>query len=470
MKRGSQRTEVFTRGVRRAVVVVVLLSAAGVLASLLYGARFATPKAGATDSYGGGPLGHRVFAETLEALGYHVLQSRGDRFEGVQSPLFFLEPELEARVEGRRRELAEAVTTRAEARLTTVVVLPKWRFQAGLHTTEPPVQRVDEARLAGVYDAVFVDGGEWPDAPPRLHFGPDDHGRHTLAGLLGTFEVEVPRLQTIQRVPATAEVLLDSATGAVVLRDPRGVWIVSDPDLLHSFNLHRADHALLWATLVGELGSDTLALDEAFHGHGKVLSLADALGRFPAVLLVAHALLVFVLVVLLGTRRFGPPHEAVDHGAGPREAIAVSASVLADGQPLGRLTYDYVAEVMLDLHRRLGLPEASTLQARAARIDEVAKHRRLPPEALRLLDDAGRLAATHDDADLWKLARAAHTFRGKLLAPARGPRPQSIAPTAAPLLPLYSTPHYSTPLGSPPAASPPSDAHAHDASRARAQE
>ncbi len=424
MKRGSDRPDVFSTGARRAVIVVVLASAAGVIASLLYGARFAVPQAVETDSYGAGPLGHRVFAETLEALGYHVLQSRGDRFEGIQSPVLFLEPEVEARVEGRRHELHEALARRVEAGHTSVVVLPKWRFQVGLHASEPPVQRVDSERLDGVYDAVFANQGEWPDAPPRLYEGVEEHGRHTLAGLLGTFEVEVPRLQTIQRIPPGAEVHLDSATGAVVLRDARGVWIVSDPDLLHSFNLHRADHALLWATFVEALGSDTIVIDEVFHGHGKVLSLGDALGRFPAILLVVQALLVIVLLVLLGSRRFGPPREEVEIGAGPREAIAVSASVLADGQPIERLTYNYVVEVLQDLHRRLGLPDASTLVARADRIDEVCKHRRLPPEARRLLDDAGRLAGTtKQHAEAWKLARAAHAFRSKLLEPvARGAR------------------------------------------------
>lgn len=428
MKRGSDRPDVFSTGARRVVLFVVLASAIGVLTSLLYGARFAVPQAVETDSYGAGPLGHRVFAETLEALGYHVLQSRGDRFEGIQSPVMFLEPEVEARVEGRRRELKDALATRFEAGLTSVVVLPKWRFQVGLHANEPPVQRVDTERLDGVYDAVFANMGAWPDAPPRLAEGAEDHGHHTLAGLLGTFEVEVPRLQTIQRVPPGAEVHLDSATGAVVLRDARGVWIVSDPDLLHSFNLHRADHALLWASFVESLGSDTLVIDEVFHGHGKVLSLGDALGRFPAILLVAQALFVVVLLVLLGSRRFGPPRDEVEIGAGPREAIAVSASVLADGQPLERLAYNYVVEVLQDLHRRLGLPEARTLLARADRIDEVAKHRRLPPEARTLLDEASRLAPmTKQHAEAWKLARAAHAFRSKLLEPvargARAPQP-----------------------------------------------
>jgi hypothetical protein len=424
VKRGSDRPDVFSTGARRAVLVVVLASAAGVIASLLYGARFAVPQAVETDSYGAGPLGHRVFAETLEALGYHVLQSRGDRFEGIQSPVLFLEPEVEARVEGRRHELDEALARRFEAGHTSVVVMPKWRFQVGLHANEPPVQRVDAERLDQVYDAVFANQGEWPDAPPRLYEGVEEHGRHTLAGLLGTFEVEVPRLQTIQRIPPGAEVHLDSATGAVVLRDARGVWIVSDPDLLHSFNLHRADHAPLWATFVETLGSDTIVIDEVFHGHGKVLSLGDALGRFPAILLVVQALFVIVLLVLLGSRRFGPPREEIEIGAGPREAIAVSASVLADGQPIERLTYNYVVEVLQDLHRRLGLPDASTLVARADRIDEVCKHRRLTPEARRLLDDAGRLAGTtKQHTEAWKLARAAHAFRSKLLEPvARGAR------------------------------------------------
>ena len=59
-----------------------------------------------------GGLQRRFRRRVVEALGYHVLQSRGDRFESVQSPLLFLEPKPEARVEGRRRELKTALADR----------------------------------------------------------------------------------------------------------------------------------------------------------------------------------------------------------------------------------------------------------------------------------------------------------------------------------------------------------------------
>lgn len=454
MSRGSVAGEILSPRARRVVLFVALASGVGLVMTLLWGARFSSPEAGETDSYGGGPLGHRAFAETLEALGYHVLQSRGDRFDGPSAPMLFLEPEVEARVEGRRRLLVDALEAREAAGLESIVVLPKWRFELGLHATEPPV--VLTHRTFDVWRALTKQMGpaeppeaeatgadEDEEAPPDgsahlasgLHVGDDDHGRHTLVGVLGSFEVEVPRLQTIQSPPPGADVLLDAATGAVVLRDARGTLIVSDPDLLHNFNLHRGDHALLWETLLRDLGADTIVIDEVFHGHGKVLSLGDALGRFPAILLVAQALFVIFLLLLVGSRRFGPPEEEAALGAGPREAIAVAASVLADGQPLGRLTYNYVVEVLQDIHRHLGLPDVSTLDARAARIDALARQRRVPEAAQRLLAEAAALAPRAKvGAEAWTLARAAHTFRLRMLEPTKGavrpstsPRPEENA-------------------------------------------
>ncbi|HJK93467.1 MAG TPA: hypothetical protein RMH85_09565 [Polyangiaceae bacterium LLY-WYZ-15_(1-7)] len=430
MSRSRTIGDVFSPRMRRFVLVLLFLSAGAVVATLLYGARLVTPSPGEADSYGGGPLGHRAFAETMEALGWHVMQSRGDRFDGPEAPLLFIEPQDEARVEGRLRRLDDAITTRTAAGLPTLVVLPKWTFGAGLSMGDPSVGYVPDDRLHAVFDAALPTSGL--DETPRIHRGDDRHARHTLVGLLGTFEVEVPELQTIQRVPPGAEVLLDAATGAVVLREARGTIVVSDPDLIHSFNFHRADHASLWVALLERsFTSDALGIDEVFHGHGRVLSLKTALGKFPAVLLVAHGLVLLLLLVMLGSKRFGPPLGARDLGHGPQEAISVAASVLADGQPIGRLAYNYVVEVVQDLHRQLGLPSAPTLAARAARIDAVAKQRQVPPAAEALLRRAHALG---DDRkaqnDAWAVARAAHQFRARLLGSAPGGAPRR-APTAS---------------------------------------
>jgi len=407
----SKASDVLDRRIRRGVLVVVLLSSVAGLATMLYGARLTPIQAQPRDSYGAGPLGHRAFAEILEALDMHVLQSRGDRYDGPSAPLFFTEPATEARVRGHLRKLEDAVALRAEADQVTIVVLPKWDIAPGgalrPTATAENLEAVEDILFAALPEDT-LSGTELVAMDTR------DDGYHELGGLLGEYVVELPRLQTITAVPEGATVLLDGAHGAVVLQHG-STYVVSDPDLLHNYNVHRAEHAALWVALFERIDTDTVVFDETFHGHGETYSLKRALGQFPPVLIVAHALLLVFLVVMAGMRRFGPASAAPPAEHGPREGIEVAASVLANGQQLGRLAGRYVASTLEDLHRRLGLPDASSLDARVARIDALAEQRGLPEDtAKRLLAKARQLSATNS-GEVWAIARAAHRFRDQML-------------------------------------------------------
>lgn len=410
LRRGAKRADVFSPWMRRFVLGVLFLSCAGVVFGLFWGARFALPQAGEADSLGGGPIGHRAFAETLERAGMNVLQMRSDRYDTATAPMLFIEPQSEARVEGRLHRLQDVLVERSVAGGRSLVVLPKWTFQVGM-VMDGAVRPVGTERIGKVIAAVDYAGAGQP-ARVSMQQG---QSNDVLEGILGSFSIDVPQLQTFEAPPVASTVLLESARGAVVVELANGVIVVSEPDLIHSFNFHRAEHAALWFTLVQRLGGDTIVIDETFHGHGKVLSLKDALGRFPAVMIVIHVLAVLMLVVMLGSKRFGPPEEARGYGAGPQEAISVAASVLADGQTIGRLTYNYVVEVLQDLHRQLGLPDAPTIGARAARIDAAAEQRRVPPVARKLLDEATAIQDSKQNAEAWKIARAAYGFRSRLL-------------------------------------------------------
>ncbi|MEO0322550.1 MAG: hypothetical protein AAF447_06315 [Myxococcota bacterium] len=400
--------DVFSPRVRRLVLGVALASSVAVLTGLLYGARLVQPTATPRDSLGNGPLGHQAFLVVLERLGIQSYQSRGDRFAGPTAPLVFLDPTLEARVEGRERTLEEALEERRARNLPTVLVLPKWHLQIGLSADDPP------ARADGIDEVAAVAAAAFPGEDLSVERGVRDGASHTLHGTLGDFAAEIPDLQAFAAIPSAAEVLLEAPRGAVVLA-LGSLVVVSDPDLVHSFNLHRADHVRVWLALLERFGSDVVVVDEVFHGHGKVLRLGEALGQFPAVLVVAQLLLLAFLVLARGARRFGPPLRAAEVGRGPREAIAVSAHVLADGQPLSRLAQRYVAEAIADAHRRLGLPPATTAEERALRLDEVAERRGVGTAAVRLLGEAQRLDAKAPAGASWALVRAAHRFRHTLL-------------------------------------------------------
>ncbi|MBO6935479.1 MAG: hypothetical protein JJ863_10910 [Deltaproteobacteria bacterium] len=396
---------------RRAILTLAFLSVGSVVGTMLYGSRLVPLTPTQADSFGYGPLGHHAFSETMKRLGLHVVQSRGDRFEGPASPMLFIEPETEARVEGKERTLADALEARAEDAKPTIVVLPKWNLFAG--AAEPFVSSTFEP-VKETLAAIFGRDGAMTTTSVRLVEDTDALEMSELYGVLGTYMVQVPNLQVITDVPPLATVLLESPHGAVVVAAADGTVVVSDPDLIHNYNFHRADHAALWWTLLADYESDTIVIDEVFHGHGKTHSLSRALGEFPAVLLVSHLLLLLLLLVILGSKRFGPALPPFAHGHGPREAIEVAAHVLADGQPIGPLVEEYVAQVLFDLHERLGLPQKGSLDARAAAIDEVAEHRRQAPEAMKLLR-AARTTGAKSNAEGWRIARAAHTYRQRLL-------------------------------------------------------
>lgn len=405
----TTRSAVFSPWVRRGVLLVAFLGCAGMLGTMLFGKKLLAPAAGTNDSYGAGPLGHRLLAETSERLGYFVAQNRGSRFDTTQSPLLFLEPETRGRSGGFEHRLGDAYDARSAAGLPMMIAMPKWMLvpsQTGIPTLTPTTAAFD----------VFEELGMPADIARSEHEGP-----RMLTGVLGSFEVEVPSLQVFRSVGPYDEVLLEDPEGAVVLRTPEGALIVSDPDFFHNFTFHLADHAALFATLLQNMEiEDTLVIDETFHGHGHQFSLGEVLGEFPAILLVAHALFVLLLVVTLGATRFGPPRQSAPVAHGPAEGIAVAASVLAEGQSFRRLCQEYVQEILADLHDRLGLPERTPLRDRPTQIDRVAQHRGLLPRAADLQQRAAMIT-NKTLSQGWNVVREAHAFRSALLGPASGP-------------------------------------------------
>lgn len=417
----SGTTDIFTPGVRRFVFFIALLSFAATVVALLYGAGLTEPSPGTVDSYGDGPIGHRAFVEFLEESGFHITRSQRDDFMTPRAPLLFLEPRERASSEGREHGFAEALDARTVAGSPTLLLLPKWHLDPGALEVEP----ASGVHITALLDAAF----------PGSEVGIDNEGgrtdaarAHALFGPLGTFEVEVPWLQTFQNLPDHAEVLLATASGPVVIREVgTGLVLVSDPDLLHNWNLQRRDNARLWhELLVGVFATDTVVVDEVFHGHSKQLSLSAGLGSFPAVLLTIHFLGLLLLLLLAGSRRFGPAVAAPPpYASGPGESIGVAASVLAEGEQPGRLAWGYIEQVLADLADRLGVAQAATDSAgRAVAIDRVAQRRGVPPVAQKLLQEVRLLGGSNDRRlrAALDLARHAHAFRRRLLERAPAPK------------------------------------------------
>lgn len=391
-------TGVLRPGVRATVWFLLGLSVVGTLAAILYGQQLAQPTPHSRDSYTVEPLGNRALLETLEALGVHVLRARRGDFAQVQAPLLFIEPEAEALVDGVYLPLDAALAARTDAGLASIVILPKWRWEGGKAFPDDGAQAIVDAVLPG---AALVHA-------QALHVPPK---RESATGTLGEYGVSLPWMQTLNA--PDVETLLSHQGRALVVRRPDGVVVVSDPDLAHNWNLHREDHAAILFEVLRDAGAgDSVAFDEVFHGHAERRSLGAALGQFPAVLLSAHGLALVLLVVWIGSRRFGRPQDLPPPRHGPAESIAVSAFVLAEGRPLGPLAARYVHAQLADLSARLGLAPGRPPSEQAAHIDRVAAQRGEEPRAAALL---ARADAGPTKSDALRLAQDAHQLRARIL-------------------------------------------------------
>ena len=404
---GTQGAPVFSSRRRMLVWFVVGLSTIGTLVAILVGSRLRQTQPRTRDSFTAGPLGHRAFLETLDELGVRVVRERRGLYSEVRSPLLFLEPGgTEVTVDGETVELAEIVNARGDAERATIVVLPKWRWPMGeaigSAEPDPDASLVLEAVLPG---AMLRNSGEISDTMQIAR----------ASGPLGDYSVALPWTQVVDS--PVDETLLAVEAGALVIRRDDGLIVVTDPDLLHSWNVQREDHAQIFEDLFEvHLDADTVVLDEVFHGHGLRLSLGAALGGWPTVLFTAHVLFVLALLVMIGASRFGRPLARRALGLGPAESIAVSAFVLSEGRPVAALAETYVRGSIADLAERLGSPPGKDPRTHAEHIDRVAKRRGVSPRALQLLEQSRQAETKKKGAkQILAIAQAAHALRAELL-------------------------------------------------------
>jgi len=408
----SRSQEIFSPRMRRLVGIAIALSCLATVIVILFGQKLSKPRALPRDSYTYGELGHRAFVDFLDALGIHTMRGRRSSIRDHRAPVFFIEPDAPSiHFDGAELTLEEALRERIEWGRASVIVLPKWEWEPN------PLMRMasaDASASAEILELVLP-GAE------LLRTEPEDEIRaREMVGPMGIYFSSVPGLQRVRA--ADAEILLGYEGTGIVLRRWDGVIVVSDPDLLHSWSLHHADHAALWADLLSEvLDTDTVVIDEVFHGHARKLSLGQAVGELPAGFFSAHVVLLLLLLVLLGSRRFGAPLPPLRIERGPAEPIEVAAFVLAEGKPLAELGQAYVNGVIEDLADRLDL-SAVGLHGKAQAIDTLAKRRGIRPRAAELLAEAARLDADSKrrGGEIIEVARIAHRLRTQLL----GSRPR----------------------------------------------
>ncbi|MDQ3032267.1 MAG: DUF4350 domain-containing protein [Myxococcota bacterium] len=426
----SGERALFSDRVRAIVTAIAVLSLVATVGALVFGRRLAPPPAQVCDSYGAGPLGHRAFLEALREMGVTVERWSHPDWEHVSAPLFVIEPnQPHVTVQGHTTTLGELVRARMTAQRPTILVLPKWQpGPLGMMTDQPQYQLYDLLDELPLHLTIVRQPLD--DAWTTIEAREPDGGQRRI------------ELRWPQRLEGGVPILADDV-GSFVVADPKGLlFVVSDPDLLHSFNLQRGDHAAFWRSFVEErlgsadgAGGDAIVIDEVFHGAVITRSLAELFGRWPGVLVLVHAALIALVLLAMGRKRFGPPapvQEAL--GRGPREVIDVAASVLANGSSLPALATRYVEDLVGDLHRRLGLTEGKTIEQRADLVDRAAALRHVQPRAALLLHAtraAGPQGKRMSAREALSIARQAAEFRAAVLEAGKRPAKTTKTPIQA---------------------------------------
>lgn len=391
---------------RRALIAVgAVLSFLAMAASLVVGSRLTEPRGTGADSYSKGPLGHQVALELLDRLGYQIARQH-QAYHYTDTTLYIAPHGDEASTEFGALWLDDVLDERTEYELASIVVLPKWRFD-GTGTVLEVDHRVGQVASAVAYGAEVV----WSRQGERS----TEPIIHEETGTLGEYSLALPWRQSIV-VPDGFESLLGpDESSLVAISNDQTRMIVADPDIFHNFNIQRADNAALVDAIVGStIRGDAAAVDEVFHGHASVRSLGEALGEFPAVLLVVQGILLCLLAFAFGFVRFGVPRpEVVQWEHGPLEPVHVSANVLALGQSPNVVAAEYARRAVHECADALGV-EGLDLHARATGLDRVMTERGLEPAAQETLREAARLSDVGDAQQGLSLARSAYALRRSL--------------------------------------------------------
>ncbi len=394
------------------LAVTALVSLAFSLVLSLHRPEPATAREGA-DSFSRGPVGHRAFLEFLEALGVKAERFRSFVYDSPRDPLFFLEPEPEAVFGGKAFGLRPSVVSRVEMGLPTVLVLPKWKWEG-----KKSVFRLEDLRrVESVLRAAFPRPEEAPMLS-RKSLGPgkaDEPILVSAADGIPSLMVHLPMPQVME-LRNLGQPLLGrpDACLAAGFPDRDGpLFVVSDPDLLHNFNLGRANHGTFWAAFLGEiLQAEKVYLDESFHGFGLLPSLGEELASFPGILLLVQVILLLLGMGWAAFHRFGPPLRVGEGGRGAAiSLVEAGAGILERALPGEELAREYVECILRDAAERLHLPPGRDMDTLALSLDRAASARGVDPGAREAL------SAAHSGMEG---ARRAWAFRRRLLGKGRG--------------------------------------------------
>jgi hypothetical protein len=316
----------------------------------------------------------------------------------------------------------EAFDQTQRAAKTTLLILPKWRYEA------------DDARKGWIAKAELLD----EQAPRAALYSVDAQPKVVRAPAPENFDVNVlslkPTLSGKVQLAQGAKLkpILATKDGILVgeIRDgARRVVVLSDPDVLENHGIGKGDNAAFARDLFEFLGTAnaTYVFDETIHGFRGGASaggagapaLSGLLLRFPYNLALVEALVGLALLGGATIGRFGapqaPPREL---GLGKRGLIVNIASLINYGGHHGETLRAYVEASARDLAHSLKAPPDLPRRDLPAWLDRLGAARGVARPCSEILD-AAEAAGTHDlprlleaaqDLHCWKedIARGAH--------------------------------------------------------------
>jgi hypothetical protein len=335
------------------------------------------------DTYSDDVLGHEALPEVMRRLGVHVLVDRRGTYRFADAPVFFIEPRLRTLdAHDHPEQLARVLAQRSADGHDSVLVLPKWRANSPGHN---PVSRAYKTDVERVLSAAIHPGAlelrrEDTDVPETAALR-----QWTVPGRAGPRRVVLLERQTFRVHDDRIEVLLGTHRSALVVRIPPSrpgadggsIFLVSDPDLLHNFNQHRGDHAQIVLDVLDAADSDTLVIDEVFHGHAFEDTTASVLGSTGAVIVVAHLFGLALLHLWAGARTFGGPARTGSAASSSEVLLGLAGQALAppSGPATPGLVGAYITLILSDAADRLAIAASDSLMARAQALDDMASRR-----------------------------------------------------------------------------------------------
>ncbi|MGE3354515.1 MAG: DUF4350 domain-containing protein [Planctomycetota bacterium] len=294
------------------------------------------------DGFSRSAIGHRGLVHLLRELGHDVRQQRSPEHPPTRGVLVLAEPDPDAEVD---------YTALAAAATRTLVVLPK--RDAESDPMRPGWVRHSTLRDEDHRSAVLrqlAEQGLW-DRTTRLRLAAP--GPLQTRGDLP--EPAVPgEAQLLVGLDPTIEPLVTGDDGVLLARRGK-VHVLSDPDVLANHAL--ADNAHFAAALFDLLADGRqITFDETVHGHAADPDLWHAIGSWPLVLVPAHLLLAFALVLWMARGRFGPalrPPPAIADGKG---YLIDNVAALLRTSSLGSSLRGYTRRRVRSAALRLGAP------------------------------------------------------------------------------------------------------------------